>query len=84
MSWLGSLTHVQIPRLPFSWFVCVRVRVCLRVPVFVSLLVAAASRQQLRTCPAVPRSNDIVPVSLLRASHAAQVRETMNDCSFPA
>ena len=40
LSWLGSLTHVQIPRLPFSWFVCVRVRVCLHVPVLVALLVS--------------------------------------------
>ena len=28
MSWLGSPTHVQIPHLPFSWFVCVSVCVC--------------------------------------------------------
>jgi len=82
---LGSLTHVQIPRLPFSWFVCVRVRVCLRVPVLVALLVArsvAPTASHLSSCSALKRY--IVPVSLLRASLSAQVRVTMNNCNFPA
>jgi len=58
MSWLGSLTHVQISRLPFSWFVCVRVRVCLRVPVLVALLVArsvAPTVSHLPSCSALKR-----------------------------